>query len=226
MTVLVLGSLAFIIVHAVPATGLRGMLIGLIGQKGYLGLFSFSSMASVVVMAMGFGDAATQDTAWIASSGLRWTIAVLMIVPFWLAVAANTQRNAAALGGEKVLGSGHAARGVFTVTRHPLMVAIATWSALHLAANPDLPSLVLFGTFLGVALVGAMVQDRRKVRELGGAWQAYLAVTSFVPFGAILAGRTRFDTSDITWWRLLLAIGAWLMVLVGHGAVIGMPAVI
>lgn len=221
--VLILAAVAFMLVHALPATGLRPWLIRRIGTPGYLAGFSILSIGLLVVMALAYREAAPASPLWIAGPSLRIIIALFMLVAFWLAVAANSQRNPAAVGGGATLEESAAPRGVFTVTRHPLLVAIVLWGILHLIANADIPSLILFGSFIVTSIAGAAAQDRRKEQEIGAAWRRYVAQTSRMPFAAIVERRTRFDHSDITWWRVAITLALWLAFLIGHGDIFGVP---
>ena len=226
MTVLILASLAFMLVHLVPMTGLRPWLIKRIGERVYLAGFSLVSIVLLVLMARAYGSATPGTPLWIAGMMLNSMIALLMLVPFWLVVAANTARNPAAVGGGAVLEKSAVPHGVFTITRHPLMVGIALWGFLHLVANADAPSLTLFGSLIVTALAGSWAQDLRKEREIGVAWRRYCGQTSFMPFRAILEGRTRLETGDITWWRAALTVALWLIFLLGHGHIFGVPALV
>jgi uncharacterized membrane protein len=226
MTILILASLGFVAIHVLPATRLRPRLIALVGRNGYLGGFSLASIVMLIVMVVGYNQAPAGAPLWATGAVLRWLVAALMLVPFWLLVAANSEPNPSAVGGETALETSAAPHGVFTITRHPLMIAIALWAALHLIANPDLPSAIFFGSLVTTALGGARLQDWRKDSEIGAAWRRYRGQTSFMPFAAITQGRTRLDTDDVTWWRLAITLGLWLGMLVFHGPVIGVPALV
>lgn len=60
--------------------------------------------------------------------------------------------------------------GIVGWFRHPLLAAIAVWSAAHLVPNGTLAHVLLFGLFLAFALFGGRVIDRRKQRQMGDAW--------------------------------------------------------
>jgi uncharacterized membrane protein len=113
------------------------------------------------------------------------------------------------------------ARGVIRVTRHPVMWAIALWAAVHILARGDLASLVFFGGFLIVAALGTVLIDARKARTLGQDWTRFAAVTSSVPFGAIVAGRNRFVAAEIGWRVLLVALVAFVALLLAHPPLFG-----
>jgi len=226
MTILILASLAFMAAHAVPSTRLRPHLVSALGGRGYRAAFSLVSLVLLALMVHAYNNALPAPPLWVVGAPLRVVIALLMLVPFWLALAAGTEPNPAAIGGENVLEISAVPRGVFTLTRHPMMVAVALWAALHLIANTDLPSLIFFGSLIATALGGAWAQDRRKEREIGAAWRRYLVQTSLMPLRAIAEGRTRFDSADLTWWRLALALALWLAVLTFHGDIFAVPALV
>ena len=83
------------------------------------------------------------------------------------------------------------------------MWGVGLWAAIHIVANGDLASLLFFGGFLLTALGGAWHLDRRMAATEGARWQRFTAVTSFVPFAALLAGRQRWA------WRELGRPVAW-----------------
>jgi uncharacterized membrane protein len=66
---------------------------------------------------------------------------------------------------------------------------------------------IFFGMFPALGILGGLHQDTRKIRELGQSYREFMALTSFVPFGALIAGRTRLARADIPW----AAIGAGIV---------------
>ena len=52
-------------------------------------------------------------------------------------------------------------------------------------------------------------------------WQKFTAVTSILPFGAILARRSRFAFTPMDWTRLALGLGLYVVLLYAHGWAFG-----
>jgi uncharacterized membrane protein len=76
------------------------------------------------------------------------------------------------------------ARGVYAVTRHPMMWAFALWGICHIAVYPAAANIIL-------ALVGAALQDRKKEALQPDTWPDWEKRTSYWPFGAIVSGKAR-----------------------------------
>src|SRR5262249_39128244 len=85
---------------------------------------------------------------------------------------------------------------------------VALWALVHLIVNGDLASLILFGSLLVLALGGTAAIDAKRRRSFGEQWMQFAAVTSNVPFAAIVAGKNRLGPAvvEIGVWRLLIAI--------------------
>jgi uncharacterized membrane protein len=148
---------------------------------------------------------------------------VVMPVAFVLVVAAYTTPNVMALRGEALASRENPAPGVMRITRHPMMWGVALWAGVHLAANGDAASVVLFGGVLALALLGMPMIDAKRRRRLGADWRRIADTTSLVPFAAILAGRNRMVWGEIGWWRLALGLAAYAFFLALHGWVTGVP---
>ena len=73
-------------------------------------------------------------------------------------------------------------KGVFAITRHPMMWGFALWAAVHLAVLGMPKTFVFDGAIILLALVGAAMQDRKKAGLMGEAWHEWTAQTAFVPF--------------------------------------------
>jgi uncharacterized membrane protein len=96
------------------------------------------------------------------------------------------------------------------ITRHPFLWGVAIWSAFHLLANGDEASAIFFGSFLVLSLAGTSSIDAKRKRKAPEDWNRFAAVTSNVPFAAILAGRNRLSIGELMTWRQLVAIAVFL----------------
>jgi uncharacterized membrane protein len=119
---------------------------------------------------------------------------------------------------------GQEPRGMFRVTRHPMLCAFAVWAFVHLIANGDTASLVFFGTFFITVLAGIPSIDAKLARRDPAKWAMLARTTSAVPFAAMLAGRNRFAPGEFGWRSPLLGLLLWAVLLALHPALIGVPA--
>src|SRR5262249_40564929 len=110
---------------------------------------------------------------------------VLMLLAFVLVVVGLITPNPTAAGGEIMLIADDPARGILRITRHPFLSGTALWAFTHLVANGDAASLLLFGSFLLLATVGATQIDAKRARRYGSQWTQFARATSAMPFLAI-----------------------------------------
>jgi uncharacterized membrane protein len=94
------------------------------------------------------------------------------------------------------------------------MWGLMLWAAAHIVARGDLKSLVFFGGFLLLALVGTLSMDARK--RANPDWGRFAAATSHVPFVAIAQGRNRLDLHEIGWLRPAIGLAVFFAVLAFH----------
>jgi uncharacterized membrane protein len=83
------------------------------------------------------------------------------------------------------------ARGVYGITRHPMLWAFAIWGAVHIAVYPVAKSIIVALAIIVLSLVGAALQDRKKAALDPQGWTAWERRTSYWPFAAIIQGRAR-----------------------------------
>ena len=88
------------------------------------------------------------------------------------------------------------ARGVYAITRHPMMWAFALWALCHIVVYPQLANIVVAVAIICLALGGAAAQDRKKgmlqPEADGGPGPAE---ASYWPLAAIATGRARLGGS-------------------------------
>ena len=209
MTMLVVATLAFLATHFVTSTPLRPALVNAMGEWPYRGAYSTVALITLVWMAWAYAGA-PREQLW---TGLREVPYVLMPLAFVL-IACGYWRNPTMVGADKLLKSEDPARGIIRITRHPIMWGLMLWAAAHIVARGDLKSLVFFGGFLLLALVGTLSMDARK--RANPDWGRFAAVTSHVPFVAIAQGRNRLDLHEIGWLRPAIGLAVFFAVLAFH----------
>jgi len=217
MAQLLVATAAFVLTHFVSSTPLRQAIARTIGEKAWTGLYSLVAFATIVWMAWAYGKAPFQPL-W---PGLRLVPLLAMPVALVLLAGGVLGRNPTAVMQERALKASQPARGMIRVTRHPVMWAIALWAAAHLLARGDVASAVFFGGFLAVALIGTVLIDARKRAGFGEDWRRFAAVTSNVPFGAIVAERNRFAAGEIGWRVAAAAAVLYVVLLAAHGTLFG-----
>ena len=220
---LVVATAVFLLLHTVvSSTGLRGWLVGVMGEGPYLGLFSLAVTGTLVWMSLAYASAPYIEL-WEAPRALRLVALAVMAPVVMLLAAGVAQPSPTGVGG-----AGKAiqweARGILRITRHPLQWAILIWAILHVLVNGDLASLLFFGGLALLAAAGPMLIDRKRSRAMGERWERFAATTSNLPFAAIITGRTRFAPGEIGWKSPALGVVLYITLVSAHPYVIGVGA--
>jgi uncharacterized membrane protein len=219
LTKLLIATAAFLATHYVASTPLRARLVTTLGNNGYLVLYSAAAVATLVAMIHAYYRAPFIGLWYVP--GLRYAPLFVMPLAMILLACGLMTRNPAAVGQEGVLKTEQPVRGILRVTRHPVMWSIVLWAASHILVRGDAASVVFFGSFLGLAVSGTVLIDRRKRIALGADWGHFAAATSNIPFGAIMAGRNRFSAGEIGWSRLAAGLALYALVLWLHPLLFG-----
>ena len=224
MEMLMAAAVFFLAIHLlVSGTRLRDAIVGVTGERGFMGLFSLASLGGIIWMAVSYNAASAQgsDVVWDLGPGIKHLGPLVVGAAFLLGVPGLLMPSPTAVGMEARAADSGTVQGVLRITRHPFLWSVALWSAFHVAANGDLASIVFFGTFLMLSVAGTFSIDAKRARKMGEAWKAYAARTSNFPFGAILSGRGALKIGELLTFRLAVAIVAFLVVLFAHAQVFG-----
>lgn len=224
ISALTLAGCAFVGLHLLPSTPLRGALIKALGESGYLALFSVAAGAALVWFAFAYSTAPF-EALWPETAALRHVPLIVMPFSLILLVCGYTTRNPMAVKQEKHFHAADPAPGILKVTRHPIMWAIALWALSHVAANGDKASAIFFGGLAALAFLGMPLMDHRRAETLGAAWGPFALTTSAIPFAAAIQGRAKPRLAEIGWWRIALGLGLYAAALAAHGPLIGARAV-
>lgn len=220
MGALVAAAAWFFVLHMLPSTPLRPRSVAIVGEGGYLAVFSILSAVAVWWLWTRFNVAPYGDKLWDVPVWWPWLKAVLILFSFILIFGGLLTPNPSLPGSAKLLENTNAAAGIFAITRHPVMWGVAIWAVSHLISQATWRGLAFFGSLAATALIGSWLQQICK-RAAIPAWSAFEAKTSFFPFVAILQGRARFSVSAIGWWRIGIAVVAWALILHFHSWIFG-----
>ncbi len=138
------GLVIFFGIHLLPlARDVRARLIGRFGEAAYKIVFSLLSALGLYLVVTGRGQ--VPFTPLYAPPGWGAPLAKgLMLPALVLLVAAYLPCN------------------IRRVVHHPMLLGILLWSVGHLAANGDLGSVLLFGSFGLYAIVDGLASMRRE----------------------------------------------------------------
>lgn len=214
----------FLGIHVViSGSPLRAVIVGRIGERAYVGLFSLLSIAGLAWLVRAYARA-DRIGLWNPPVVLRWAAPALVLIAFVFVVIGLTTPSPTAAGGESRLDVAEPAQGMLRITRHPFLWGVAVWAATHLALNGDAASVALFGSLLVLALIGPLLIDAKRRHRFGPKWERFAAMTSNVPFGAIIGGRNTLRAGEIGAWRIVAALAVWAALLIAHPWLFGVPA--
>lgn len=128
------GLVGFLGLHSarIAAEPWRQRAIAARGALVWRGGYSLASLAFFLLLLWGFARVQHQfPPLWVAPSGLRHAVALLMLPAFWLLAAAYVPHN-----------------HLKAALKHPMTLAVKLWALAHLLVNTSLPELLLFGGFL------------------------------------------------------------------------------
>jgi uncharacterized membrane protein len=179
---------AFIATHlGLASVRVEPKLRARLGDAAFLALYSVVALAIFVpLMTIYFGNRHAGPWLWVVTVGpvLRALLYLGMTLGLVLAVGSLLRPSPASL----VPNASVEVRGVYRVTRHPLVLGLALIWALHLIPNASTADVAFFGGFLVFSLAGARHQDQRKLHTGDAKIREFIAATSFLPFGRGFGG--------------------------------------
>jgi uncharacterized membrane protein len=221
MTMLYAAAAVFLGIHLlVSGTRARDAITSTIGEGPYMGLFSLASVGAIVWLAIAYNAAqrsGADSLLYNLGPGARHMAIPAVALAFFLGVQGLLLPNPTSIRQEDSAAKEGTIQGVLRITRHPFLWGVAIWSAFHLAANGDLASVILFGTFLVLSVLGTFSIDAKRKRKMGVAWKVFAAKTSNIPFGVRIGGKVR----EFFGWRFWVAALLFLAVLFSHARIFG-----
>lgn len=220
---LIAACAAFLGTHFLLSHPLRKPLVDAVGERLFLGIYSLVAFATLGWVAHAYGRIPDAAPLWAVGDGI-WGVASAIMLLASVLLIGSLIRNPALPDPTGTPKAVPAPRGVFAITRHPMMWGFGLWALAHILVFPQPAQIVLAASIGFLALVGAVMQDRKKQRLQPDFWPRWQAVTSYWPFVAITQGRAQ---GAAAWPGTLAIVGGtllWLGATWAHLPLADMPA--
>ena len=211
---LIAANVAFVGTHFAMSHPLRSPMVRVLKEGGFSIVYSLVSAATLFWVYLAYKAAPTGDlggsgeVGWIIATGLTLVALVLWAGSFSGNPAMPSPKAAEQARAEP--------KGMFRVTRHPMMWGFALWALSHIVLWSNLRSVITALAMGFLALVGAHLQDRKKEALMGDDWARWESRTSYWPrWSQIFSG-------GMLYWAI--GIAAWLAISWAHMPIGGIPA--
>ncbi|MCG7494110.1 NnrU family protein [Thalassobius sp. Cn5-15] len=204
----------FFVAHNLPTRpAVKTALLGRFGKRNFGIGYGLLSLIALYWLLMAAGRAPVVELwHWAPWQNL---VPLIVMAPVCMILCFGIARpNPFSFGGRHNDRFDPTRAGIIRLTRHPVLAALALWSAAHTVPNGQLAHALLFGIFTLFALLGMRLIDRRNKRE-DPNWQAQLTAMQNAPLLHIPS-----SWADLT-QRLMLTLGLYMGLLHSHGPVLG-----
>ena len=216
---LALATLAFVGTHLLMSHPLRAGMVARLGERGFLGVYSLVSAATLGWMILAWRSTAITEPLWIAPLWW-WDVAAAIIYLALVLLVGSFVRNPAFPHPGAEAKAPPEARGVFAITRHPMNWSFMLWAATHISLYGSARNLIVATGILILALFGSIGQDAKKRKLLGDIWRDWGARTSFLPFAALVSGRASWWALAPVWLPMLIGAVLWLVITFYHAPLV------
>jgi uncharacterized membrane protein len=211
------GAILFVGTHFLLSHPLRAPLVARVGERGFQIVYSVVAIATFILLVRAYQAMPAELPLWAVGDGL-WALASLLVLLASILFMGSLIGNPALAMPGAEASAAAPARGVFAITRHPMMWGFALWAAAHMLVVPMVSQMILCGALILLALGGSRAQDAKKARLMGAAWQDWAARTVFIPFGGQLSRRLRWGDAMPRPHALFGGVVLWLVATWAHGA--------
>jgi uncharacterized membrane protein len=178
MSLLIVGLVLFLGVHSVAIVSpeLRARTIHRLGERVWKGSYALVSLVGFILICYGFGLARQAPVIlYSPPTWMRHLALIVMLPVFPLLIAAYLPGR------------------IKTAAKHPMLAAVKFWAFAHLLANGMLADVLLFGGFLGWAVLDRISFKRRSAPQVlrtapPGPWNDAIAVVLGLAIYALLIG--------------------------------------
>lgn len=217
MSLLIVTCALFVGSHLILSHPLREPLAGRMGERPFQIVYSVVAFATLAMVVQAWRWMPPEPPLWAVDDPL-WALASLIVLVASILFMGSLVGNPALPAPGAAATAQKAPRGVFAITRHPMMWGFALWALAHALVMPTPAQIVLSATIAFLALVGAAGQDVKKAKQMGDAWRHWTARTSYLPFARQLGGAAPWGDTIPRGHALWGGIVLWLVATWAHGA--------
>ena len=189
----------FIMSHSViTRLGVRAYLVKKWGEKPYLTAYSIVSIFLLGWLIVNAQNAPrTQLWPWLID--LYWAPNLVMPFACVLLISGFVVPNALSIAARAEEFNPEQLSFTVALTRHPILWAFFLWSTSHIIPNGEYPLIVMFGGFAIFSVLGLLIVDKKRKREMGiKTWKVAAKNTHAIIFCApsLWTGHWRFTKYD------------------------------
>ena len=168
MLELIAANAAFVGTHFAMSHPLRPAMAKALGAMGFQVVYSIVSLATFAWVYVAFKAAPPADLT--GSGQIGWIIATALTLPAMILFAGSVLGNPALPTAMAEKQARAEPKGVFTITRHPMMWGFGLWALSHMVLFWSTRTMITAFAMGFLALVGARMQDLKKRELMGEAW--------------------------------------------------------
>jgi uncharacterized membrane protein len=217
MSLLIVTGALFVGTHFVLSHPLRTPLASRMGERPFQLIYSIVAIATFILLIQAWRGMPPEPPLWAVGDG-QWIFASALVLFASILFMGSLIGNPALPAPGAAAAAQGAPRGVYAITRHPMMWGFALWALAHALVMPTPGQFVLSGIIAFLALAGSAGQDVKKARLMGDSWRHWAARTSFVPFARQLGGRGSWIDTIPRPHALFGGIVLWIVATWAHGA--------
>lgn len=214
---LIAANAAFVGTHFAMSHPLRAPLVRALGANGFQIAYTLVSFAALGWVYLAFIAAPPADLPGSGEAG--WIAATIITLPAMILLAGSFLGNPALPTPMAEAQARAEPKGVFRVTRHPMMWSFGLWALSHMVLFWSTRTMITAFAMGLLALVGAKLQDGKKATLMGDAWREWESRTSYWPrWGQLFSvGAVPLVAGTVLWlagswlhlWQAGIPAGVW-----------------
>jgi len=202
--------------------GVRTRLVRRLGEPGFMVVFSLVASAAFALLVRGYAVVRSAGPAGLALGGVpvvRWLLVGAIVIGMALMVGAFAPRGYWSSPMMVLVGKVREPYGLERISRHPFFSGFVIFNLAHMLLARRLTGMLFFGGFVVLVVAGSAHMASKLRARYGAGYDDFLAVTSALPFAAILAGRQRLALREMPWLFLVAGVAGAFGLRAIHGSI-------